>query len=263
MALFPTIFRKNRRNFSYLSAIILLFLVSFSGGEVRPFLGYLSTTIFYSPFYRFKTNIEDLKSTAEENRRLKNQLAESALQLSLLNETRRENQRLRELIGFAPPKDFRLIPVKVVSLLQHFYPISAVVNKGSEDGLYENQAVVNRYGLVGKIKEVMPRYATVQLLTDPSNPVSGRVAQSRQIGIVKFSPERGMYLDNLPADADIKKGDLITSSGLGGIYPPGLAIAVVDTIYPNAGEILKNVRLRPTADFFEIDELYVLTEDKR
>ncbi|SYZ73958.1 putative Cell shape-determining protein MreC [Candidatus Zixiibacteriota bacterium] len=263
MALFSTIFHKNRRVLSLISAIILLLLVSFSRGEVRPFLGYLSSTIFYSPFYRFKVNVENFRNAAEENRRLKNQLAESALQLSLLNETRRENQRLRELIGFAPPQDFHLVPVKVVSLLQHFYPISAVINKGSDDGIRENQAVVNRFGLVGKIKEVMPRYATVQLLTDPSNPISGRVARSRQIGIVKFSPDRGMYLDNLPADAEIKKGDLVTSSGLGGIYPPGLAIAVVDSVLPNTGEILKNVRLRPTVDFFEIDELYILSEADR
>jgi rod shape-determining protein MreC len=104
----------------------------------------------------------------------------------------------------------------------------------------------------------MSHTATVQLLTDPGNAVSGRVAESRQIGVVKFSPERGMMFDNLPGDAEIEKGDLIISSGLGGIYPAGLAVAVVDSVYPNVGDILKAVRLKPTVDFAEIDELYVL-----
>jgi len=136
-------------------------------------------------------------------------------------EARRENQRLREFLGFEPPENFKLVPVKIVSLQQNVYPIAAVINKGSDDSLKVNQSVVNRLGLIGRIKEVMPDFATVSLLTDPANAVSGRIAESRQIGIVRYSPDKGMYLDNLPADADVNPGDLIISSGLGGVYPSG------------------------------------------
>jgi rod shape-determining protein MreC len=253
-----TVFHRNRRLLNYGLAIILLLLVTISAEGVRLFAGNLSATLFYSPFFKLRSNIESLQNVAEENRLLKNQLAQASLMISNLTEARRENQRLRDFIGFEPPPSFRLIPAKIFSLMQHFYPIAAVINKGSEDGITINLPVVNRYGLVGKIKEVMSHTATVQLLTDPGNAVSGRVAESRQIGVVKFSPEQGMMFDNLPGDAEIKKGDLIISSGLGGIYPAGLAVAVVDSVYPNVGDILKAVRLKPTVDFSEIDELYVL-----
>ncbi|MEP0828413.1 MAG: rod shape-determining protein MreC [bacterium] len=261
MRWFSTIFHKNRRLLNYILAAVFLLLVTIINDPVRISLAKISASVFYSPFFRLKSHIQELQNVAEENRFLRRQLTETSLQLVWLNEARRENQRLRELLGFEPPENFRLVPVKIVSLYQQIYPVAAIVNKGSDDGIRANLAVVNRYGLAGKIVDVMTNYATVQLLTDPSNAVSGRVGDSRQIGIVRFSPQRGLYMDNLPADAQVKKGDLIISSGLGGIYPPGLAIAQVDSVYANAGEILKRVNLRPAVNFFEIDELYVLMED--
>ncbi|HHI03112.1 MAG TPA: rod shape-determining protein MreC [candidate division Zixibacteria bacterium] len=121
-----------------------------------------------------------------------------------------------------------------------------------------NQPVINRFGLVGKIKEVMPEFSTVQLITDPANAVSARIAESRQFGIVRYNPEEGMIFDNLPADASINKGDLIISSGLGGIYPSGLSIGVVDSVLTVKGEIKKSIWLKSNVDFLEIEELYVL-----
>lgn len=261
MRWFSTIFHKNRRLLNYILAAVFLLLVTVINDPVRISLAKISASVFYSPFFRLKSHIQELQNVAEENRFLRRQLTETSLQLVWLNEARRENQRLRELLGFEPPENFRLVPVKIVSLYQQLYPVAAIVNKGSNDGIRANLAVVNRYGLAGKIVDVMTNYSTVQLLSDPSNAVSGRVGDSRQIGIVRFSPQRGLYMDNLPADAQVKKGDLIISSGLGGIYPPGLAIAQVDSVHANAGEILKRVNLRPAVNFFEIDELYVLMED--
>ncbi|MCX6827521.1 MAG: rod shape-determining protein MreC [candidate division Zixibacteria bacterium] len=261
MAWFPTVSHKNRRLFKFSLIAILFLLVAFPGSTVGPFLGNLSATIFYSPFFKFRNYIESLQNVAVENSRLRNQLAQMSLQLNSLVEARRENQRLRKFIGFDAPPSFRLAPVKIVSVMQHFYPLSAIINKGKYDGIKANQTIVSPFGLVGKIKEVMPHTATVQLLTDPGNAISVRVADSRQIGIVKFSLENGMILDNLPADANVAKGDLIISSGLGGIYPSGLPVARVDSVYANQGEIFKLVKLRPAVNFFEIDELYVLVNE--
>lgn len=259
MAWSSTIFHRNRRFLNFGLTLAIFLSVTISGDQVRPLIGNVSTLLFYSPFYRLKEKIEGLRNVSEENFRLKKQLTEISLQLGALQEAKRENRRLREFIGFKPPSDFQMIPVKIVSILEHFYPIGAVINKGSNDGIRSNQAVVNRYGLVGKIKETMSHSAAIQLLTDPGNAVAIRVADTHQMGTVRYSPEKRMMLYNLPADAQIKKGDLIVTSGMGGIYPAGLAVARVDSVFPNQGEILKSVQLKPAADFFGIDELYVLT----
>nr|MBN2278581.1 rod shape-determining protein MreC [candidate division Zixibacteria bacterium] len=262
MTWFSAVFYKNRRFISLILASIIFLLTVFSAGFFRPLLGNIAATVFFSPFSKFKHYIIGLQDVAEENRQLRSLIAESSLQLNVMTEARRENQRLREFLGFEPPENFRVVPVKIVALMQNIYPVAAMINKGSRDSIRINQPVVNRFGLVGKIKEVMPDHATVILLTDPANAVSGRVAESRQIGIVRFSPALGMYFDNLPADSDIKEGDLIISSGLGGVYPSGLSVAIVDTVWAERGDILKSVRLKPTVNFFEIDELYILISEE-
>lgn len=258
MTWFSTVFYKNRRILSFGLAVVVFALTIFSPNYIRPLLGNISSTLFFHPFSELKSYIIDLQNVAAENRHLKSSLADASLQLSLLAEARRENQRLREFLGFEPPENARVVPVKIVLLLQNIYPVAAVINKGSRDSILVDQPVINRFGLVGKIKEIMPGYATVALLTDPSNAVSGRVAESRQIGIVRFSPDKGMYFDNLPADVNIVPGDMIISSGLGGVYPAGLSVAIVDSVKARKGDIMKKVWLRPSVNFFEIDELYVL-----
>lgn len=258
MAWFSTVFHRNRRILNFGSVTILFLLITISDGVVRPFLGNMALSIFHYPFSELKNSIKNLEKVAEDNRNLKNSLTEASLQLSSLAEARRENQRLREFLGFEPPENFSVVPVKIVSLGHNLYPVAAVINKGTNDSIKINQAVINRFGLVGKIKEVMPEFSTVQLLTDPANAVSARIAESRQFGIVRYMPEEGMIFDNLPADAGINKGDLIISSGLGGIYPSGLSIAVVDSVLTIKGEIKKTIWLKPSADFHGIEELYVL-----
>ena len=263
MAWIASIFYKNRRLISFILAIVLFWLIVLSPGQIRSLFGNISASVLYLPFSELKNYISELSTVTEENRHLRLQIAEASLQLSAQAEAVRENSRLREFLGFDPPENFRVVPVKIVSLLQNIYPVAAIINKGSNDSIFAVQPVINRFGLVGKIVEVMPEFSNVALLTDPSNPVSGRVADSRQIGIVRFSPEDGMYFDNLPADALFNAGDLIITSGLGGVYPAGLSIARVDSAAAEKGDILKTIWLAPTVNFFEIDELYVLISEEK
>jgi len=258
MTWLSTVFYRNRRFLNFGCALVILLLLTISAGTIRPFLGNVAMSIFHYPFSELKSSVENLTKVAEDNRNLKNSLTEASLQLNSLAEARRENRRLREFLGFEPPDNFRVVPVKIISLGHNQYPISAVVNKGSNDSIQVNQPVINRFGLVGKIKEVMAEFSMVQLLTDPANAVSARIAESRQFGIVRYTHEEGMIFDNLPADAVINKSDLVISSGLGGIYPSGITIAVVDSVLAVKGEIKKSIWLKPGADFLEIEELYVL-----
>jgi len=263
MAWLSTVFYRNRRYFSLGLILVLVLIISLSAGHVRPFLGNLSLTIFYYPFTELRDTVTRLQNVADDNRRLNNALTEASLQLNAMAEARRENQRLREFLGFDPPEGFQPLPVKILTLLYHEYPVAAVINKGTGDSIEVNQPVINRFGLVGKVREVMSEFATVQLLTDPASAVSARIAESRQIGIVRYVPGTGMIIDNLPADAELSVGNIVISSGLGGVYPSGLSVGLVDSVQTRKGEIKKNVWLRPSVNFLEIDELYVLRSGLR
>ena len=93
-----TIFRKNRHFFSFGLVIVLFVSISISPDRVRPLLSNVSSTLFFRPFFELKTYLLNLQRVAEENRRLRTTVAESALQLSALSEARRENERLREFL---------------------------------------------------------------------------------------------------------------------------------------------------------------------
>ncbi len=261
MSWFSAVFYKNRRVISFVLILALYIPIVFSPATFRPFLGNVSSVVLFYPFSEVKNYIAELRQVTDQNHRLQLLLTEASLQLTAQAEAARENQRLREFLGFEPPEKFRVEPVKIISLYQRIQPIAAVINKGSQDSIKIDQPVINRFGLVGKVVEVTPDFSTVALLTDPANPVSGRITDSRQIGIVRFSPDIGMYFDNLPADAEVNKDALIITSGLGGVYPSGLTIASVDTAFAVRGEIKKTVKLTPAVNFYEIDELYVLISE--
>jgi len=263
MNIYSTVFYRNRRLLSFSLAFVVFMLTIIFPQNIRNRLGETSAAFFLYPFSELKGYVENLEGVADENKELRRQLVEARRQLFAAAEAKRENQRLRESLGFDNDGEFNLIPVKIISLFQDIYPVAARINKGRRDSIELNCPVMNRDGLVGKIKEVGPEHSIVALLTDPSNAVSGRLAESRQFGIVRFSPRRGMYLDNLPADAEVASGDVVITSGLGGIYPAGLSVAIVDSAGAARGDIMKKVWLHPTVNFFEIDELYVLVDGAR
>ena len=137
-------------------------------------------------------------------------------------------------------------------------PRSIEVNKGLAHGIEVGLPVVSGAGLVGRVKRASPRNATIQLLTDPECRVAVRVSESREQGIVRYLPSKGLVLTNVPVDGQVKQGDLVISSGLGGSFPEGMSVGVVTSVKRDEDEIFAEVLLQPVVNFNAIDELYAL-----
>ncbi|HPC10705.1 MAG TPA: rod shape-determining protein MreC, partial [candidate division Zixibacteria bacterium] len=135
--------------------------------------------------------------------------------------------------------------------------------RGSADFVRVDQPVINQYGLIGRVRSTTPRFATVQLLTDPANRVAGRIERSREMGIVRYLPGRGMILDNFPIFGDIAVGDTVVSSGLGGIYPEGLVVGVVTDVHRGEHAAFADVAIDPAVNFQSIEELFLLRTEGR
>ena len=202
-----------------------------------------------------KNFFSGLVGVSEKNENLQAALVEASVRLSMLEEARLENNRLRAVLGFEPPPGYSLVPAKVISVTGDKIPIAAVINRGSKDSIFVDQAIINQVGLIGRIISVSYDYATVQLLTDR---VAARVAESREMGIVKYSLTEGMVLDNFPIQGTINPGDLILSSGLGGVYPAGLRVGTVKTVDYPVEEPFCKVTLTPAVNFNSIEELFIL-----
>ncbi len=242
--------------------LILIGLVAVTLMAARQYaydpLSDLTVRVFKEPIVGLRESLRDISDVRAKNRQLLEALMQATLKINELKSQKEENDRLRAQLGFPPPTGFRLIPIEPVAVSYRGLPVAIQVNKGTAMGLAVGQPVVSRQGLVGRISEVSVNNAAVQLLSDPRCRVSGRVEESRELGIVRYRPSVGLILDNVPLDGQVKAGDLIISSGLGGVFPEGLAVGVVERVQRDKSKLFAEVTLRPTVTFTAIDELFAL-----
>jgi len=229
----------------------------------------ISAVIFkftYGPFYALSNHIRELEGVREENRRLHRKVMELSIRNSWLTEDHLENQRLRELLGFKSQLEQLVIPADVVASEPNRRTFTVMINKGQRDEVRRNMPVVNMYGLVGKILDVSAHTAVVQLLIEPSFRASAQVQRSRVMGIIKPGTGLTLRLDNVPLAEDVKEGDRVITSGLGGVFPTGIEIGVVTSAqseeafsqdYQTFG-IFKMIQVKLSVDFSTLEELFVL-----
>ncbi len=196
---------------------------------------------------------------ADENRRLKARVAELESENAALREAQTKYDQLRADLGFVQAARNSLLASDVIARRPDPKFDTLVISRGSLDGVRPNSVVVTREGVVGRVFEVTPTTASVLMLTDQNSGVGARVQRpnSRATGICKGDNSPQLSLVYLPNDADVRVGDVIVTSGLGGVFPPGLVIGTVMQVKAEEGNILKSARLRPNVDFDRLEQVYV------
>jgi rod shape-determining protein MreC len=255
---FSNLFIKHLRNLHLSFAIVLLGIIFIGQNSFVSHLDQAVFTIFYTPFSNLKQTYIDLSNVSEENERLSQILIETSVKLAFLEEAELENERLRSVLGFQPPPYYTLLPAEVISVIGDYMPVAVVINRGLNDSLAIDMPVINQLGLIGRIIEVSNKKSVVQLLTDPTSRVAARIVDSREMGIVKFKGSGNMILDNFPIQGTINIGDQVISSGLGGVYPSGLYVGEVIEVEKVELEPFYNVKVKPAANFYSIEELFIL-----
>jgi len=253
-----TQFSRHGRYINVTVVLILSILFIFGPSIINESIDQTVLAGLYYPFYKIENFFELMNSQSDVNDQLRVSLMEISLQLSEYDEVLRENIRLRDALGFNPPAGYHLMPAEVISVSGDKISMSAIINQGINDSVFNDDPVINQEGLVGRISSTTPDYSTIQLLTDPSNRVAARVASSREMGIVKYKILSGMILDNFPLHGSIVVGDTVISSGLGGIYPSGLIVGFVTDIERDESEPFCHVKLTPAVNFRSIEEVFVL-----
>jgi rod shape-determining protein MreC len=200
-----------------------------------------------------------LVHTGQENEQLKEEVARLRLDNSLLNELLIENERLRNALDFRKHQPPSAIMVQIIG--KDLSPASSTVtiNKGSDNGLQKDMAVITAAGVVGKIQAVLPGTAKVLLLTDPGSTLAVRVQRNREEGLLEGKLVN-CALKYVSYYADIQEGDLLVTSGLDGIYPKGLAVATVVKVTKHEASAFQTVVAEPTVRFSRLEEALVLVK---
>lgn len=188
---------------------------------------------------------EDLLAENQALRRKQLELDGRVLRMEALEA---ENERIRELLSSAASLQTRVLIAEVLEVSQSAYGNQIWLNKGEHDGVYKGQALVDANGIMGQVIQVNPANCVALLITDPD---SGTPVEVNRTGLQTVALGMGdgqaLKLKYLPSNADIKVGDLLVTSGLGGRYPAGYPVGRIAELRQPAGEPFMEAKAFPTA----------------
>ncbi len=195
---------------------------------------------------------QDNASLLEENRKLLNVIAG-------LRETQQENARFRKLLQFQDQQHFKTVLARVIAkdISAEFRAIR--INRGERAGIRKNMPVVTSEGIVGRVFRTTATTSDVVTILDLLSAVDSIVERSRAHGIVEGATDEVCQLKYALRTDDIQVGDLLISSGLGGVYPKGIPVGSVSKVNRKRFGITQEVEVRPSVDFTKLEEALVVT----
>lgn len=196
----------------------------------------------------------------DENRKLNQKIDELEMTLIQMTELEDENLRLRSLLDFKRRVTGTTVPAQVVGRDASPWRGSLIVDKGTLDGIGVNMPVVTDLGVVGVVIDAGRRLSRVLLLPDGAFRVSGQVQRTRVEGVLEGNGAQSCEMKYVPQNALIKEGDVVVTSGLGGLFPKGLILGVVSFVDNPRDQLFKEVKVEPTVDFSSLEEVLIVTD---
>ena len=273
-------FFRNKRLFIILIGIIILVaLIGFSLTDreklsapeqfIKDTVGWAQSAIYTPVSYvaGIFTNIGELKDTYNENKVLKEKLSQNKSLIYEVQELNKDNEELRKTLDKTDTiRDYDPIQATVVARSPERWIEQITLNKGSQHGIALNMAVITADGMVGKIQTVSPFSSTVQLLTgfDEFNRISATISRENEEDVFGLVEEYDKESDSLlfkiieESEKDIVKGDLVVSSGKGGVFPAGLLIGTVKEVVPDQYGLTSTALVKPAANMYDINHVIVV-----
>ncbi|GAA0077291.1 rod shape-determining protein MreC [Clostridium sp. CTA-5] len=213
------------------------------------------TLDFFLNFSEVKTQNREL---VIENEELKSKL----LQYSDLEQ---ENERLRDVVNFSKQNNnYNYIGCDIIGYSGGSFLDGYIVNKGENEGIKKGMIVISAKGLVGQVTTVGNNWSIIQSLINENIAVSVMVESTREstgyLKGYKDSKNRNLVkVYNLPMDSEIKEGDVIMTSGVGGIYPKEIKIGEVTSVEEDKIKVMKTALVKPYIDFNKLEELFIVS----
>jgi len=202
-------------------------------------------------------------SLIEENARLHGENLLLKTQLQQFTALQSENMRLRSLLLSSRKLADDLLIAETISVDMDPYKRQIVVNKGSRQGIFKGQPIVDAYGVMGQVNEPGLISSAAILITDPSHAIPVQVNRNGLRAIAYGTGAADMLeIPYLPNNADILEGDKLMSSGLGGVFPEGYPVAEVVNISRDPGQPFAKIQATPTAHLESSREILLVLKSE-
>ena len=218
---------------------------------------YVYDKLRYIPLYFGGVN-----DIVRENEALQSEIMGLREEVGILSAAYQENVRFREILNIVEEMDAWLPTVtKVIGRDSTSWYNTITIRGGENMGFAKDMPVINAQGLVGRIQSVSRYTSEVLLLTDGRGAVSAMVQANRTPGVIESVDEYNAILElgHVPYDAVLAQGQVIVTSGLGGIFPAGLRIGYITNVTVTNGGLMHKATVRPFVDFERLEEVMVLT----
>lgn len=204
-------------------------------------------------------------SISDENKRLREENAQLLSQLALMEKLRSENRRMKEFFGIKeenPDYSMELADAVGRDASERFF--SFTIDKGENDGIEKYSPCVTKEGLVGLVTAVGPNYAKVSTILDSTCEVGVKVLESGDIAVTEgtahLALDGNLKLSYLPRDSKTKPGDLVTTTGIGGIFPEGLVVGRIKEVTPDSQGLTLNAVIEPLTDIRNVTEVMIIKD---
>jgi len=212
------------------------------------------------PVADFFNNLTDVNRLSDENQSLREENERLRVQVAQLQGADTELTQLEQLnsIREAKPND-TFVGANVFATDTNNERRVVAIDRGKSNGVKEGMVVITRQGsLVGSVTRALDDVAWVTLITDPTAGVSAIIQSSRVQGVVAGSADGTLTMEFVEDTGDVKEGDLVMTSGIGGRHPPGEVIGRVVEVSNAAQELFQSVHVEPLADLEHLESVLVL-----
>ena len=221
-----------------------------------------------SAMSRLSTGVQTLTAgvgghftTADENTRLRREIQQFTWQMQQFESVVAENRRLRQLVGLKVPPGHSRLTVRVIGRSPDTWHAQVVVGAGKADGVTMDIAALSAEGLVGRVVQVSDHAATVQLVTDPLCAISCLDVRSGAFGVIAGRFNGDAEFTYLKQNADVKKGDLLSTSGYG-VFPPGIPVGLVRRVKRVTSRINPEIEVDLMTDVNSLQEVVLAIPSK-
>lgn len=202
----------------------------------------------------------DLVDVRAENKQLRNAVKVLNSRLIENGEALHENHRLRQLLDLKAIQRAPSVAATVIGEDSSPWFKTLVINRGAVDGLQEGMPVIAANGVVGQVVKVADGSSRVLLLTDNASGIAAVVQRSRARGVVKGKGGGLCSLEFSLREEDVKVGDVVVTSGIGGIFPKGLVIGEVTMVRKGEYGIFQTITVRPAVNMAKLEEVLVMLQ---
>lgn len=196
-----------------------------------------------------------------ENHQLRSRLTQLQIDSDALQAERIENVRLRRLLNLEERHPYNLVAASVVARSLDRLGGSVTIDKGTADGVEPGRAVLTPDGLVGRAERSTPHETRVLTLLNRDCAVAARIERTRVDGVLEweFGNQPVLNLRYISSQEDVKVGDRVVTSGLGGIFPVGIRIGTVAKVALDPNGLMKEILVDPAVNFRSVEEILVYT----